>query len=127
MSMVGYFAGQLLGELPTLLVLLVGLVLLAVRRRALAPRSAGLAFAGVALLLSRLVLQLVWGAFSWSLLPGAEAATFALSPRILAGFAIFLALLQATGAALLIAAVLTGGGRRRDHGGWEAGATPPAA
>ncbi|NES39103.1 hypothetical protein G3554_23580 [Micromonospora sp. PPF5-17] len=104
MRIFGSPAGQLLLQLPTLMVLVTGLVLALVHRRL--PRTGrGLLLGGVALLLLALLLNVAWvltithAYRTWN---GTEALRFGMAVGALQ------LLLHPAGLALIIAAALTG-------------------
>jgi hypothetical protein len=107
----GVLVGQIIVQLPTLLVLVAGLVLLATRRGGL-RRSAGLAIAGCVLLLVGTVAGATWGV-SIPVLVDEGTISVQEIGAISVGVGLLLSLIHAGGLALLIVAVLTG--RRVDR------------
>ncbi|MEJ3748539.1 hypothetical protein WEI85_35320 [Actinomycetes bacterium KLBMP 9797] len=125
MDQVGYVAGQLIAQLPALLVLVVGLALVAARRRMLTGRSGALAVAGLIVLLVGVIATVGWTAsFPW--LIGDDVVD--LSDFGLLAFAVgmMLTLLHAVGLALMIAALLASGRRAAPVSQWEPPEPPTA-
>jgi hypothetical protein len=102
-----YVAIQFAAQVPVLIVLVVGLVLVAARRRSLNGRAAALAVAGCAVLLLATVANVAWIASIPWLLDGrdVDARDFAV---LASGVGLALTLVHATGLALIIGAVLAG-------------------
>ncbi|GAB2936714.1 hypothetical protein GCM10027280_26070 [Micromonospora polyrhachis] len=103
----GDLLGPSLGTLPTMLVLVVGLILVAVAGKRLPGRARVLAFLGGAVLLLELLLALAWGLaiptlFREGVFNHAEFTPISLVVSLL------LSLMQAAGIGLLIGAVLAG-------------------
>ncbi|MGW5671925.1 hypothetical protein [Micromonospora sp. NPDC003776] len=126
MRIFGSPAGQLLFQLPTLLVLVTGLVLTLVHRRL--PRAArGLLLGGVSLLLLALLLNVAW-VLTLTHIYGTWSGTGALRFGMAVG--VLQLLLHPAGMALIIAGALSG---RRGAGpdgpahwtGWPAPAAAP--
>ncbi|MEU0153187.1 hypothetical protein [Micromonospora fulviviridis] len=126
--MLGYAGWQLLIQLPTLLVLVTGLVLALTRRLPRGPRV--LLLGGVAVLLLAAVVNLLWVLVFPHLIAEGWSATRVSRLSLL--FAPIQALLHPAGLALVIGAALAG---RRATGpeptpprfaGWPAPGTPPA-
>jgi hypothetical protein len=105
---IGSFFGIAVVQLPVLVALIVGLVLLAGPGRQLPPRSRLLARFGLILLLVERLVALAWSAFVPQLLAqldldGGVVHTYAIASALV-GF--LLALLAAAGIGLLVAALL---------------------
>jgi hypothetical protein len=101
----GSLLGPLLGTLPTMLVLLVGLILVAVAGKRLPGKARVLAFLGGTVLLLDLILNVVWGfalpaMIREGVLDYADLRSFSLAYSVLSG------LLHAIGIGLLIGALL---------------------
>ncbi|MDQ7905637.1 hypothetical protein RB614_14045 [Phytohabitans sp. ZYX-F-186] len=103
----GYVAIQFAAQLPALIVLVVGLALLAARRRTLTGRAGALAVSGCAVLLAGVLLSIAWtSSYIWIYSGGDfDVTEFGL---IASGVGLVLTLVHATGLALVIAAVLAG-------------------
>ncbi|MGN9911712.1 hypothetical protein ACTMTJ_29650 [Phytohabitans sp. LJ34] len=102
-----YVAIQFVAQLPALIVLVVGLVLVATRRHTLTSRARALATSGCAVLLAGILLGVAWtSSYIWVYADGDfNAREFGL---ITAAVGLVLTLIHATGLALVIAAVLAG-------------------
>jgi len=102
-----YVAIQVAAQLPALIVLVVGLVLVAARRRTLNGRARGLGLAGCAVLLAGLLATTAWtSSYIWIYAGGdLDVREFGLITSVVG---LFLTLIHATGLALVIAAVLAG-------------------
>lgn len=101
----GDLLGPLVGTLPTMLVLVVGLILVAVAGKRLPGRARVLAFLGGAVLLLGLLLNMAWGLaiptlFREGVFSHAEFTPISLAVSLLLTF------MQAAGIGLLIGAVL---------------------
>jgi hypothetical protein len=98
-----YFLPQAAFAMPTVITLLVGVVLLSVRRQRLAPRAWTLGVAGLAVLLTGALGDLVYLA----LLPRVlRRGAWQDSQALLAGASLLFVVLHVLGLALLIAALL---------------------
>lgn len=102
----GLFFGVLVGQLPILAVLVVGLILLTQQAAALPPRSRQLGRAGLAVLLGESVAAMVWSVLLPQLIYQLGSGSVSTYGLINAGVGLVLALLSAAGVGLLIAAVL---------------------
>ncbi|MEV6629280.1 hypothetical protein AB0M54_00840 [Actinoplanes sp. NPDC051470] len=93
-------------QLPLLVVMIVGFVLVGSRRARLGPRSTTFAFIGLALLTAELVLTTIWTMSFPSLVSSLdlEVSSFGL---ISAGVGLVLTALTAVGIALLLAALVS--------------------
>lgn len=102
-----YIAIQFVAQLPALIVLVVGLVLVAARRHVLTGRARALATSGCAVLLAGILLSVAWtSSYIWIYSDGDfDAREFGL---ITSAVGLVLTLIHATGLALVIAAVLAG-------------------
>jgi hypothetical protein len=100
-----YIAIQIVSQIPVLVVLVAGLVLLAARRRTLTGRAGTLAIAGCGVLLAGIILSTAWtSSYIWVYSDGDfDDRTFGL---LAAAVGLVLTLIHATGLALVIAAVL---------------------
>jgi len=102
----GNLLGHLLAILPTLLVLVVGLILVAVSGKRLPGRARVLAFLGGAVLLLSLFLGLVWGIMVPTLIRDRTFSPADFAPINLV-VTLLLSLMQAAGIGLLIGALLS--------------------
>ncbi|WP_433687082.1 hypothetical protein ACQP0I_26350 [Micromonospora carbonacea] len=109
MEFLGYAAVQTATQLPTVLVLVTGLVLAAVSRHRLWGPSRALLLAGVVVLLVTALLNIAWlvalpqlYSSAWSSLPAGTVARYS------AAVGVVFALLHPTGLGLVIAGALTG-------------------
>jgi hypothetical protein len=102
-----YVAIQFAAQLPALVVLVVGLLLVATRRRTLTGRAGVLAISGCAVLLAGILLGVAWtSSYIWIYADGDfDVRSFGVLSSVV-GLA--LTLVHATGLALVIAAVLAG-------------------
>ncbi len=102
-----YVAIQFAAQVPVLIVLVVGLVLVAARRRTLTGRAGTLAIAGCAVLLLATLANVAWiASIPWLIdQRDFDARDFGLAA---AAVGVALTLIHATGLALIIGAVLAG-------------------
>jgi hypothetical protein len=102
-----YVAIQFAAQLPALVVLVVGLVLVAARRRTLTGNAGTLAVIGCAVLLGGTLISVAWtSSYTWVFSEGDfDVRDFGL---LASAVGLALTLIHATGLALVIAAVLAG-------------------
>ncbi|MEQ4301438.1 hypothetical protein ABNF97_08615 [Plantactinospora sp. B6F1] len=112
-NMTGWVLTQGVFQLPVLLVLVVGLVLVAVRRDQLSRLAKGLAVAGCSVLLIGIVADTAWLASIPTLLAGDPSPTE--FDMIRAGVSIVLTICHTLGLGLLIGGVLAGGLQHRSR------------
>ncbi|MEH1013887.1 hypothetical protein V6U90_12365 [Micromonospora sp. CPCC 206060] len=106
MGVFGYVVGQVASHLPTLLVLLVGLILVGTARGRLPGRSGTLALAGMGVLVLGDLLSIGWAVlFTQLVRQDWTARELGLAGS---GVGVLLSLWHATGLGLLVAAVLAG-------------------
>lgn len=106
MDEIGYVFGQSLSQLPTLLVLLVGMILVGTARGRLPGRPRALALAGIGLLLLGVLLNILWAlVFSRLVREGWTAREIG---ALGVGVSALLSVWHATGLGLVIGAVLAG-------------------
>ena len=104
-----YAIPQLLFATPTVITLVVGIVLIAVRRDRLGPRSRGLGIAGCAVLLVDGLANTVYTVALPQLLRERSISDL----NVVIGVSgLFFVLLNCVGLALLVAALVTAGGRQ---------------
>jgi hypothetical protein len=115
---VGFLFSSLLGQLPLIAVLVVGLVLVSSRAARMGPRSALFARLGLAALALSCVLGLAWGLLLPTLYSRLDYSVTQYG-LLFSGFGLITALLSAAGIGLLIAAAVS----RSPGPGFESG--PP--
>ncbi|MBO4209305.1 hypothetical protein [Micromonospora echinofusca] len=106
MGVVGYVVGQVGSHLPTLLVLLAGLILVGTARGRLPGRSGTLALAGMGVLLLGALLSIGWALLFTQLIR--QDWTARNLGLVTTGAGVLLSIWHATGLGLLVAAVLAG-------------------
>jgi hypothetical protein len=103
---VGFLFSSLLGQLPLIAVLVVGLVLVSSRAARMGPRSALFARLGLAALALSCVLGLAWGLLLPTLYSRLDYSVTQYG-LLFSGFGLITALLSAAGIGLLIAAAVS--------------------
>ncbi|GLI02147.1 hypothetical protein Pa4123_74250 [Phytohabitans aurantiacus] len=107
-DMIGYVAMQAVSYLPSVILLVVGISLVAARRQRLTRRSGTFAIGGLAFMLVTTVISAAWSAGLVFLIDNDVVDTNSFGPlSLLVG--VVLTMLNGGGLGLLIAAVLTGG------------------
>lgn len=106
MGSLGLVFGQLIVQLPVIGVLVAGLALIPGRRARIGPRRANLAMAGLLVLALEMVAGLLWSGLGTLLIANRtiDLSRFGVLASMI-GF--FLAVLTATGVALLLAAAMS--------------------
>jgi hypothetical protein len=102
----GTVVGQLVVQLPVVLVLVVGLILVAVRGRRLSGRARSLGFAGIGLLLLGALMSAAWSIAIPSIVLDNHLTSREYGP-LSAGVGTLLGIWHAAGLALLIGAVVS--------------------
>lgn len=106
--MTGYVVGQVISYLPSVIILVVGIALVAARRERLTRRSGVFAIGGLAFMLVTTVGGAAWSASFVFLIDGDAVGLDGIGPlSLLVG--LVLTVINGGGLGLLIAAILTGG------------------